>query len=421
MNLKEVSDLFKEKAVKYNKEVEETKKEINLYEKVIADLENNRLSIPAQKLLYEKYRIKLTKSNAKIMLLTLRTDLFVLTEKLKITQEKYKFSCYAIHSLSYRQVALPFLIDFINTELHKSNIAEIDIIKINEKLKIHNANVRHNKKNSILSTDLHLIINMLNQGYEEIIPIENNNALKLDLIVDKLCSIIDKDELEEIKDNFNLEEIYGNVYNNIDFKYIYTELLRYIQNKIYELITLLKKEEYYFDIETLKIIKEEYKNYYHKYIFIREKIDNLNIDLIPEENAEVPIKEDNYKLYYSSNNIDPLKCFFMRDLTSIREESLIRIWQLLENFKYKEKVTIKHLGVSNYIEIKDDQIRIILKPLSKDNYSIQGVFIKKSDNLREVYQNMFNRPTAEVNDEYSKQVEEQIKMYVEEYGRKGRR
>lgn len=432
MNLKEVSDLFREKAGKYNQEITNNEKEIKFYEKVIKDLENKHLSLPAQKLLYEKYRLKLTKDNLEVMLNTIKTDLFVLKEKLKITQEKYKLCCFAVHALGYKQVALPFLIDFMNAELRKSKVSEVELIKINEKIKIHNANVRHNERNAILGADLHLIIDMLNQGYEEIEVIENKNAEKLDAIIEKLNMVIDKDDLASINDNFNLEEMYGNVYEIKDFKYIYTEILRHIQTKIYELINLLKQEEYYFDIETLKIIKEEYKNFYNKYMFIRERIDALNVEIamqedmaledesrleeIPEENAI-----DSYKLYYASNSDDPTRCFFMRDLSSIREESLPRIWQLLTSFKAKEKITIKHLGVSNYLEIKDDQIRIILKPLNGENYSVEGVFIKKSDNLKEAYQNMFKRPIAEINDEYSQAVEEQLTKFVEEKGRKGTR
>ena len=113
------------------------------------------------------------------MLETLKTDLFVLKEKLKIVKEKYKLSCFAVHALSYKQIALPFLIKFINDELRKSNVSEFDLIKINEKIKIHNANVKHNQNNALLGADLHLIINMLNQGYEEIESVKNKNADKL--------------------------------------------------------------------------------------------------------------------------------------------------------------------------------------------------------------------------------------------------
>lgn len=363
MNLKEVSELFKEKANTYNKEISIQENEIKFYEKVIRDLENNHLSLPAQKLLYEKYRLKLTKDNLEIMLGTIKTDLFVLKEKLKIAKEKYKLSCFAIHALGYKQIALPFLIKFINEELKKSNVSEIELIKINEKIKIHNANVRHNEQNAILGADLHLIIDMLNQGYEEIEVIENKNADKLDAIVDKLNTVIDNDDLASISDNFNLEEMYGNVYNKKDFKYIYTEILRHIQSKIYELISMLKQEEYYFDIETLKIIKEEYKDFYNKYMFIRERIDTLNVEIAIDESIELneeeePLDEapdtDCYKLYYASNSDDPTKCYLMRDLSSLREESLDKIWTLLTEFKRKRKLNIRHLGVSNYIEIKDD-------------------------------------------------------------------
>ncbi len=431
MNLKEVSELFKAKAQKYHREIGATQKDIILYESIIEDLEKKRISLAAQKLLYEKYRLKLTKGNLKIMLGTLKTDLFVLREKLKIVQEKYKMCRYVVNSLSYKQIALPFLVNFINEELKKNGISEVELIKINEKIKIHNANVKHNERNALLGADLHLIIDMLNQGYEEIMPLENKNADKLDSIVAKLNDVVDSDDLASIKDNFNFKEMYGNVYDNNDFKYIYTEILRHIQNKIYELIELLKHEEYYFDIETLKIIKTEYKDFYHKYMFIREKIDSLDKDneisiendLIVENPLDAAYDNNigiKCNLYYASNSDDPAKCFLMRDLSSIREESLARIWQLLQDFKNGENRNLKVLE-NGYLEIKDYQIRIILKSLNNGNYSVAGVFIKKSNNLHNTYQNMFNRPLADINDEYAQAVEEQVAKYVAENGRKGTR
>ncbi len=431
MNLKEVSELFKAKANKYNQEISATCKDVTLYEMVIADLEKKHLSLAAQKLLYEKYRLKLTKGNLKIMLGTLKTDLFVLREKLKIVQEKYKLCCFAVHSLGYKQIALPFLVNFINEELKKNGISDVELIKINEKIKIHNANVKHNERNALLGADLHLIIDMLNQGYEEIMPLENKNADKLDSIVAKLNDVVDSDDLASIKDNFNFKEMYGNVYDNNDFRYIYTEILRHIQNKIYELINLLKHEEYYFDIETLKIIKTEYKDFYHKYMFIRERIDSLDKDneiltkgdLIVENPLDAAYDnsmDTKRNLYYASNSDDPTKCFLMRDLSSIREESLEKIWQLLLDFKNGESKNLKGLD-GGYLEIKDDQIRIILKNIINSNYSVAGVFIKKSNNLHNTYQNMFNRPLADINDEYAQAVEEQIAKYVTENGRKGTR
>lgn len=430
MNLKEVSDLFREKATKYQYDINSLEKEISFYERLVNDLENKHLSLATQKLLYEKYRLKLTKDNAQIMLETLKTDLFVIKEKSKIVKEKHKLSCFAVHALSYKQIALPFLIKFINDELRKSNVSEFELIKINEKIKIHNANVKHNQNNALLGADLHLIINMLNQGYEEIESVKNKNADKLNAIVEKLNVIIDNDDLASIKDNFNLDEMYGNVYNNKDFKYIYIEILRHIQSKIYELISMLKQEEYYFDVETLKIIKEEYKDFYNKYMFIRERIDAVNVEIAIDESIEPdddeePLEDvsdvDYYKLYYASNSIDPTKSYIMRDLDSLREESLEKIWDLLNKFKHKQNLIIRRLGVSNYIEIKDDQIRIVLKPLKGGNYSVEGVFIKKSNNLREAYNSMFKRPIAKINDAYSQLVEEQVIKFVEENSRKGTR
>lgn len=428
MNIKELISIFRKKADKYYLESEFLNEEIELYQNIIDDLENKKISLRAQKLLYEKYRLNLSKYNVEVMLETIKTDLFVLKSKVKIVNEKYKLCRYALHSLGYGQVAEPKVMKFIKEELEKSNITGEVLVKTMEKVKIHNANITYHQKKAIKSDDLFLILNMLNQGYEDIPKVKNKNKEKLDGIVAKLNSVIDGNTLQEMTDNFKLDEMYGNTFNEEDFKYIYTETLRHIQRRIIELVDLLKEPEYYFQIEMLNTIKDEYKDYYNKYMFIRGKLDSLSLkENDDKEQKDIPVLDIisgvTNNLYYSTNSLEASKCYFMRDLMIIREESLEKIWKLIQNFKNGEKVNLKHLkgGSGTYFEIKEDQIRIILKSINNNNYSVIGVFIKKSNSLIGTYQLMFNRPNAEINDEYSVAVEEEIAKYVKENARKGSR
>ena len=73
----------------------------------------------------------------------------------------------------------------------------------------------------------------------------------------------------------------------------------------------------------------------------------------------------------------------------------------MDDFKKGIMTKVKPLSFNQrFIEIKDDQIRIVFKPLGNNNYSVMGAFIKKDDNDRPTYNQMFRRPIAIINDEY---------------------
>ena len=426
MTLKDVSILFLEKNDNLSEKIALLIEEEKIYEEAINDLETGYLSKISQKLLYDKYRIYLTKGNSEKMLNTLKTDLFVINEKLTILKRKKVSSLAVYNALSYRQLIKPNLMSFIRDELENYGLNDVEIMKINEKIKIHNSNIMHYQKNSLRSDDFKIILEMLNHGIEYYPKVKVDRSNDLDLVAAKLKKVIDGDPLSLIKDNLDLETMYQNIYSEEEIKYLYTELLRHSQNRLFDLIQVLKNKEYYYDIEALQAIKTDYKVLIEKILFLRDKINCLSMhkdENITYEQEKI-VAEDVNKLYYSSNSFEPSKCYFMKDIESIREESLERIADLLDSFKKGETLNIKALSSNkkeSFIEIKDDQIRIVLQPINNHLYSVMGVFIKKSDNLRDTYRNIFNRPVADVNDEFSLLVEEIFKDYVKENARKGTR
>ena len=167
---------------------------------------------------------------------------------------------------------------FIKNRLLKEKLSDIDIIKTMEFIKIHNSKCHINNFKSLSSSDLYLVLNMINSGYEEI-KIEPIYSEKLE---------------NAIKSTINAIE------SNLIFKeqeYVLKRVLKYYQDEIYALITLLKDKEAYFNISTLQSIKEEYKVLYQKYMFIRKKIDDIALNKKEIQNikldTEVPIKEEN--------------------------------------------------------------------------------------------------------------------------------
>ena len=158
-------------------------------------------------------------------------------------------------------------------------------------------------------------------------------------------------------------------------------------------------------------------------MYIRKIYDNLKITEYKDEEDVEEIEEEVFsgnKLYYSSNSIDPSKCYFVKDLMNIREDALADIQKLINDFKEGKINNAKKITVGA-LELKYDQIRIILKRIKGNCYSVLGVFIKKSDNLHDMYAMVVNRKDAIIDDEYSKNVEDYYNEYIDNNKRKSSR
>ena len=132
---------------------------------------------------------------------------------------------------------------------------------------------------------------MINSGYEEI-KIEPIYSEKLENAIKSTINAIESNPISNVEDILHLD--------NLIFKeqeYVLKRVLKYYQDEIYALITLLKDKEAYFNISTLQSIKEEYKVLYQKYMFIRKKLDDIALNKKEIQNikldTEVPIKEEN--------------------------------------------------------------------------------------------------------------------------------
>lgn len=415
MHLIDVQNLFYNDNLYYKSEINYLNKQIELYKRALSDLENKKVSQIVKDLIYEKYHIS-NNRNIDILYGILRNDLFTLEKRLELINKKYSMSLSIYNAIKYRQTITPDMIAAIKEKLIEEKVKDVDLIKIMELIKVRNGNILVNEKNAIFSEDLFLVINMLNSGFEQIdVPVNNNKLLEHD--ISNAINVINNNSLTIIDSVLDFSK-----YNIQEQEYIYKRLLVYYQDKIYNLIEVLKNKEYYFDIELLKQIKDEYKELYYVYMFLRNRLDSLTI--VQDETVLINLstdEEDNVRtLYYSSNSEDASKCYFIKDLKEIREEANFTILDLIRNFKLGDNRDIKII-TNGFIELKHDQIRIILKPIGKNNYSVMGVFIKKSDNDSKTYKKLFDRPIAIKDDEYSKLVEEYYIDYLESNKRKGTR
>lgn len=291
MNLYNLKNLLREDIFAYRIRTSSLQEGKEILVEAIKDLENGKVSEIAKDLLYDKYRILLTPYNTKDLLPTLKNDLFIVDTNLSILNNILTSTIKAYQALQFHKSISPNLMIFIKNRLLKEKLSDIDIIKTMEFIKIHNSKCHINNFKSLSSSDLYLVLNMINSGYEEI-KIEPIYSEKLENAIKSTINAIESNPISNVEDILHLD--------NLIFKeqeYVLKRVLKYYQDEIYALITLLKDKEAYFNISTLQSIKEEYKVLYQKYMFIRKKIDDIALNKKEIQNikldTEVPIKEEN--------------------------------------------------------------------------------------------------------------------------------
>lgn len=274
MHLIDVQNLFYNDISYYKKEISYLNKQIELYKRALSDLENKKVSQIVKDLIYEKYHISNNK-NIDVLHGILKNDLFTLEKRLELINKKYSMSLSIYNAIKYRQIIIPDMINAIKEKLIEEKVKDADLIKIMELINVRNGHVLVNEEKAIFSEDLFLVLNMLNSGFEEI-DVTMNTDESLDEEITKIINELD---------SANITTLDLSKYKKEEQIYIYKRLLVFYQDKIYNLIEVLKNKEYYFDIELLQQIKDEYKETYAIYIFIRNELDALNL----EENDAVLI------------------------------------------------------------------------------------------------------------------------------------
>ena len=267
MHLIDVQNLFCKDKLYYKREISYLTYQISLYKKALVDLENKKVSQIVKDLIYEKYHISNNK-NIDVLHGILKNDLFTLEKRLELINKKYSMSLSIYNAIKYRQEITPNMINVIKEKLSEEKVKDADLIKIMELIKVRNGHVLVNEKDAIFSEDLFLVLNMLNSGFEEI-DVSINTEESLEELLSNIINMLD---------STNIVTLDFSKYKKEEQVYLYKRLLLFYQDKIYNLIEVLKNKDYYFDIDLLKQIKDEYKETYAIYIFIRNKLDALNLE-----------------------------------------------------------------------------------------------------------------------------------------------
>ena len=267
MHLIDVQNIFYNDNLDYKSEINYLNRQIGLYKRALSDLENKKVSQIVKDLIYEKYHIS-NNRNIDILYGILKNDLFTLEKRLELINKKYSMSLSIYNAIKYRQIIAPDMINAIKEKLIEEKVKDADLIKIMELINVRNGHVLVNEEKAIFSEDLFLVLNMLNSGFEEI-DVTMNTDESLDEEITKIINELN---------STNITTLDLSKYKKEEQVYLYKRLLLFYQDKIYNLIEVLKNKEYYFDIELLQQIKDEYKETYAIYIFIRNKLDALNLE-----------------------------------------------------------------------------------------------------------------------------------------------
>ena len=194
-------------------------------------------------------------------------------------------------------------------------------------------------------------------------------------------------------------------------------------------------------------LTDMYKRYIFKLNYFKQNIATLEAKeaemIANEENQNIdndlmltmPSLPERNVIFSSPNPHDPLvKCYFENDLESrFNKENLRKIESLISDFMYGRltHVHIKTLQDRNhFIELKDDQIRIVLYDAGKNYYLVTGGSLKKATNDMSMYDVLTSRPhnidltnpnVLSMYEKNSAYVLERINTYVLENQRHGSR
>lgn len=217
------------------------------------------------------------------------------------------------------------------------------------------------------------------------------------------------------------------------FEYSIKSVLNKFLNSLKECKENMLKDNNYDDVEIRKLIILEYNSYYYKYLKLKKYYESRVYKESVEESKEEEIAQEENHLFFATSNS---KAYVEKDILDIPEEYYQRVKKLIEGFKFG---TLNDHNIENFVsnsklkgyrKLKEDQIRIVYRPLGNNNYLILGIMLKKSDRANKDYIKIINRDyNYDISDEftYSEQkienetIYNNLIEYLDEYSRKGNR
>lgn len=320
-------------------------------------------------------------------------------------------------------------------------ISEKDEVLLNNELEFYNNNIipTQNQEKEYKTKEYNEVPNILDSGFEMFDEIEvNSNKLEtINSYVNDLKSYISQlniDEIIPVIESYQKYNLETNEYN-----YIVNEILKMFLFEAFDYSKILLDISIYRDRESRHEAIEIYNEYLDKYLLLRDYYNKItDIELSDEvESLEEPEEFDEpidtinpRRLIFSHPASNPTKARLIDDLKDVPEEYFERVQSLLESFiVYKKKFKSLITNKPGFIELKDDQIRIVMKHNTNNIYCIMGVFTKKANNDRKMYRTMCNRTVTDIITKEKENQElalgeltmQELARIVEEKARKGTR
>ncbi len=374
-------------------------------------------------------------------------------EKFKVTlddlekqYEKIKDIDYETKITNYRRIISNFKFGSLITDeeykiiddiITKKGIKEKDQIRILENIKNHNLYIKY-KCNDEKSTiaDRKTILNMLDLGYEEfpeINVLSDSSRKRIDSVELGISNVLKEQNISSDTILESLPDLKSLKYSYEEFCAIIITILKKLQQEINFDADAIATREFYDNKVIRETTKLEYIQLQNKYNLIRnyyeEQITNYEQSIIIE--SDTNLEKNN--LFYIGE-VD--EAFIEKDLKKLPNEYLYKIELLLKKLKM-DMLSIserKNLTGAEQLrglkELRDDQVRIIFYHVSDNNFVIVGCGLKKSDNLRRMYNIMATRSKyIDINNEEkitkeqskSKLIEQRLFDYINKNKRTGTR
>lgn len=286
-------------------------------------------------------------------------------------------------------------------------ISEREEILLNNELDYYNNNIINinNKEKEYKTRQYNEVPNILNSGFEmyDNIEISPNRQETINSFINDLKNFIKQINKEEIIPTIEDYQKYNLEIN--EYTYIVNEIMKMFLNDCFDYSRILLDISIFQNRETKNEVIETYYDSLDKYMLLRDYYNSItNIEIIEDEKVDETNNEEEQnsprKLIFSHSPANPTKAKIIEDLKDLPEEYYQIVESLLQGFQSYKKETkslTNNKKYKGFVELKNDQIRIILKHLNNNIYCIMGVFVKKTDNDRKSYSTMCNRIVPNIN------------------------
>lgn len=308
--------------------------------------------------------------------------------------------------------------------LREYGYSTIDALKINE-LIVNNYKYHAQGKTTDFS-----VLKMLDANFEKYEITELDHYLykdKYKSLINSFYETLEKNDIDYITlelSNYNEE------FETLEeFDYFYQCLINKIVDNIDESLTDIKNVELYKELKY--DIQKEYKMKVEVYKFLKVFYYKERVKI--ESKFIVPEKEniDETKIIYLERGMEDT--YLEKDIRHMPEQLYGDMKDLIERLKTNRLLPNEFKGFNNnrklrdFMELKDDQIRILFRRLANGVFVAVGAFQKKDDNDIPNFITLVDRyndiPKEELASylEKSKGIEGRIYDYLEENSRKTNR